>query len=211
MKIIKILNEKFSQNNYLVVDGDNAILIDASANVAQVEESLKLFSPKPKLQAIFVTHEHFDHISEMDNLIAKYGCNVYIHKMGKNCLYKEDQNLSVLDSPFKIKSKRQVKTFEDSEEFSFGNILVKCFHTPGHSLGSSCFTIDSNMFVGDTVFKVSIGRTDLFGGDSNIQRISLLRLRNDLTESIETFYAGHSANFNLDDLKYNLNHYLGEN
>ena len=82
MKIIKIVAEKYGQNTYLIVNGEDAILIDASANVSQVEEHLKMYNPKPKLQAIFLTHEHFDHIAELDNLLKKYECEAYIHKSG---------------------------------------------------------------------------------------------------------------------------------
>lgn len=212
MKVIKIVAEKYGQNTYLIVNGEDAILIDASANVSQVEENLKMYNPKPKLQAIFLTHEHFDHIAELDNLLKKYECEAYIHKSGKECLYKESQNLSTLDNiPFKIKAKRPVKTFKDMQEITIGNINVRCYHTPGHSLGSSCFVIDNNMFVGDTVFKVDIGRTDLYGGDSNIQKISLERLLNDLSQDIEYFYPGHSLMFDREDLEYNLNRILGDN
>lgn len=211
MKVIKIVNEKYGQNSYLVISEDTAILIDASANVSQIEEYLKIYNPKPKLKAIFITHEHFDHICELDNLIRKYKCNAYIHVDGKPCLYKEDQNLSVLDMPFKIKTKKEIKTFKDGEEIAIDDIAIKCYHTPGHSNGSSCFVIDHNMFVGDTVFKINIGRTDLYGGDENKERISLVRILNDLSDDIEYFYPGHSLMFDMNDLKYNLSHYLGEN
>jgi len=211
MKIIKILNEKHGENNYLIVNGENAILIDASAYVSQVEESLKMYSPKPKLNAIFLTHEHFDHIAELDNLVKKFNCPVYIHENGKKCLYKESENLSILDNPFKIIEKKLIKSFKDSDEFSFGNITIKCYHTPGHSMGSSCFVVEDNMFTGDTVFKVDIGRNDLFGGNPEVQKISLNRIRNELINDINNFYPGHGGNFDKNDLEYNLNHYLGEN
>ena len=210
MKIIKIINEKYQQNNYLIVNGEDAFLIDASAYVSLVEENLKIFNPKPKLRGIFLTHEHFDHISELDNLVAKFGCPVFIHDNGKNSLYKESENLSILDVPFKIKEKKQIKTFEDGDEFTVGDMVIKCCHTPGHSRGSSCFIVNDNMFVGDNVFKMDIGRNDLFGGDKNIQKISLERIKNELSVDIQNFYPGHGVNFNKSDLEYNLNHFAGE-
>ena len=212
MKIIKIVSKKKVQNNYLILDGENAILIDGSANVSQIEENLKISAEKEKLNAIFLTHEHFDHIMELDNLIKKYDCPVYIHVAGRDNLFDEKKNLSILiNDPFKIKSKKNIKTFEDGQEFEFGNIKISCYHTPGHSMGSSCFVVDNNMFVGDTVFKIDIGRNDLYGGDENIQKISLNRILNELSENIDNYYSGHGVNFNYEDLKYNLNHFLGEN
>lgn len=211
MKIIKIINKNHVQNNYLIIDKEDAILIDGSANVSQIEENLKISAEKEKLQAIFLTHEHFDHISELDNLISKYNCPVYIHETGKPNLYDENKNLSCLDKPFKITKKRNIKTFKDSEEINIGDINVKCYHTPGHSMGSSCFVIEDNIFVGDNVFRTDVGRTDLFGGDASVQKISLARILNELSDGVKNFYPGHGFNFSKEELVYNLSHFLGEN
>lgn len=211
MDIIKIVQQKMSQNSYLVIKNEDAILIDAGVFVGQIEENLKLFSPKPKLKAILLTHCHFDHIAELDNILSKYNCPAYIFKSGKPMLYDEKKNLSYIDTPFKIKSKKEVKTFLDSEVLTFGEIEVACYNTPGHSVDSSCFVIGDNMFTGDTVFKVDVGRTDMFSGDSNVQRISLERVLNNLSEGIEHFYAGHGQNFDYEDLKYNIGRLMGDN
>ena len=209
MKIIKILSQKYQSNSYLIVDGESAVLIDCAVFVNQVEENLKLCSPRPKLMGILLTHEHFDHIAEIDNLISKYNCNVYIHENGKNSLYNENENMSIMAEPFKIKSKKEIKKFKDGEVLNFGDIEIKCHHTPGHSLGSSCFEFLDNMFTGDTVFKVDFGRSDLFGGDERVIRISLDKIKR-LSTNINHFYAGHGSNFDKEDLEYNLEHYFGE-
>jgi glyoxylase-like metal-dependent hydrolase (beta-lactamase superfamily II) len=210
MDIIKIFQEKMSQNSYLVVEGEDAILIDGGAFVGSIEENLKVFSPKPKIKAVFLTHAHFDHIAELDNIVSKYKCPVYIYKLGKPMLYDEKKNLSFIDTPFKIKEKKGVKTFVDGEELTFGGITIKCFNTPGHSVDSSCFVIDDNMFTGDTVFKIEVGRTDMYSGDENVQMITLERIMNTLSEGISHYYPGHGSNFTYEDLKYNLNRFLGD-
>ena len=211
MDIIKIVQEKMSQNTYLIVKDDkDAILIDAGVFVNQIEEHLKMYSPKPKIHAILLTHAHFDHIEELDNIVGKYDCPVYIHKSGKAHLTSEDKNLSYLDKPFKIKTKKGITTFVDGETLTFGDIQVDCYNTPGHSIDSSCYVIGDNMFTGDTIFKVGVGRTDMFSGDEDVQRISLLRLRDELSEGINHFYAGHGANFGADELKYNVERTIEE-
>lgn len=210
MDVIKIVEETMGQNSYLVVEGESAILIDAGVYVNKVEENLKLFSPKPRLEAILLTHAHFDHIRQLDNIISKYKCPAYIYKAGKQMLYDENKNVSYLDVPFKIKSKKDVKTFLDGDTLKFGDIEIRCFNTPGHSIDSSCFVINDSMFVGDNVFKVEVGRTDLYSGDENMQRISLERIRDVLSQDVDIFYAGHGPNFDRDDLKYNINRILGE-
>ncbi|MBQ7351400.1 MAG: MBL fold metallo-hydrolase [Clostridia bacterium] len=211
MDIVKIVEQKMGQNSYLIIKDEDAILIDAGVVVSQVEENLKVFSPKPKLRAVLLTHCHFDHIRELDNLIKKYECPAYIFKSGKPMLYNENHNLSCLEAPFKIKAKKDIKTFKDSEELVFGNIQVLCYNTPGHSVDSSVFVIGDNMFTGDTVFKIEVGRTDLYSGQEDVQLISLKRIRDDLSRDIKHFYPGHGPNFNKEDMKYNIDRILGEN
>lgn len=209
MKILKIISEKFGQNNYIVSVGESAILIDGSAYVSQVEENLKLCDGD-KINAIFLTHCHFDHIEELDNLIKKYMCPVYIHKSGKSSLYNENENMSVMDVPMKIKTKKCIKTFKDGDEIQIGDILVKCYNTAGHTADSSCFLIGNNLFTGDTVFKVGVGRFDLFSGDEQQLKISLRRIKDELSEGVETIYPGHGSNCSKEELDYNIGHYLGE-
>ena len=189
----------------------NAVLIDGSAYVSEVEENLKIFDNKPRICAIFLTHAHFDHILELDNLCKKYNCCVYINKDGKKHLYDEMKNLSIIDKPFKIKQKKLIKTFVDGDEFDFHDFKVRCFATPGHSIDSSVFQIENNLFTGDTIFKVGVGRTDMFSGDKYIQRISLLRLKEENGFDCENIYSGHGVNFTKEELMYNIEHYLGDN
>ena len=70
--------------------------------------------------------------------------------------------------------------------------------------------IEDNLFTGDTLFRVSVGRCDLFGGDENQLRISLERIKNVLSEGVTTFYPGHGSNFDKEEMIYNIEHYLGE-
>ena len=210
MQVIKIIQEKMQQNSYIIISGRDAILIDAGVFVGNIEENLKMYSDKPELKSVFLTHAHFDHIQELDNIVAKYNCTVYIHKSGKTHLYDEKKNVSTMDIPIKVKTKKGIKTFVDGQEITIGDIVVKCYNTPGHSIDSSCFVIEDSMFTGDTVFKIERGRTDLYSGDENVLRISLERILNDISVGIEHFYAGHGSNFDKDDLRYNITRILGE-
>ena len=98
----------------------------------------------------------------------------------------------------------------DGAEYTFGGIDIKCYLTDGHSRDSSCFVVGDNMFTGDSVFKVCVGRTDLFGGDENIQKISLRRIRDMLGNGVNNFYSGHGANFTHDEMVYVIDKTLGE-
>lgn len=112
------------------------------------------------------THAHFDHIVGAREVKEKTGAKI--------CLHKEDQWLYdnvdkqgrlfgfQFDTPLPIDH-----YLNDEEEISIGNLKTKVIHTPGHTPGSSCFSLaskESVLFAGDTLFEGSIGRTDLWGG-----------------------------------------------
>ena len=213
MDIVKIVEEKMGQNTYVVIDeeSETAVIIDAGAQVELIEEHLNMFTIRPTVKAVLLTHAHFDHIRNVDAYIKKYDCKAYICESGKEMLYDKDKNLSYLDEdPFVIKSKKDILTFVDGDMLTFGNLDFICYNTPGHSVDSSCFSITDNLFTGDTVFKVGVGRTDMFSGNEDVLKISLTRLRDELVQDVNHFYAGHGPNFDKDYFEYNVGRVLGE-
>ena len=211
MEIIKMVESKMGQNTYLVVDEKDAIIIDCGVGVDVIEENLRVYSHKPKVRGVFLTHSHFDHIRELDAILDKYECPAYIAKEGKKMLYDADKNLSIMESPFVIKEKKGINTFKDLDTITMGdNISIKCYLTPGHSIDSACFAIGGNLFTGDTLFKIDSGRTDLYSGDNNMLKISLERILNELSVDIDNFYPGHGANFDGSDMKYNIERLTGD-
>ena len=68
------------------------------------------------------------------------------------------------------------ETFSDNDTLSIGDINIKVLVTPGHSKGSACFIIGDWLFSGDTLFRLSVGRTDFIGGNSEELYKSLKRL-----------------------------------
>lgn len=213
MKIIKMLSsgevKHFGQNSYLVISGEDAILIDASVDLNELMKNLSMFSPKPKLKAIFLTHAHFDHIYTLSSIASKFECPVYTNKFGEKILKDKNQNLSImLKTSFEFNEKRFINLFDDESEVKVGSITIKCYLTPGHSLDSSVFVIDDNMFTGDTVFKNCIGRVDLVGGDANQMKISLNRIKDFISEGINNFYPGHNENFDKSALCQVIDYYI---
>lgn len=112
------------------------------------------------------THAHFDHFVGAREVKEKTGAKI--------CLHKEDQWLyDNLDKQgrmfgFSFDTPLPIDHFlNDEEEISIGKLKTKVIYTPGHTPGSSCFSLaekDSVLFAGDTLFEGSIGRTDLWGG-----------------------------------------------
>ena len=119
-----------------------------------------------KIKYLLHTHAHFDHVEGSRQVKEKTGATI--------CLHQQDQwlydNLDKQGSMFGFKLTKPLPVdyyFEDGEELSIGNIKTRVIYTPGHTPGSSCFTVadkESILFAGDTLFQGSIGRTDLWGG-----------------------------------------------
>jgi glyoxylase-like metal-dependent hydrolase (beta-lactamase superfamily II) len=79
----------------------------------------------------------------------------------------------------------------EGDEISFGNITFKVIHTPGHTTGGISLATDGNVFVGDTLFAGSVGRTDFPGGDFNVLKASIQEKLFVLDDAV-TVWPGHN-------------------
>jgi hydroxyacylglutathione hydrolase len=154
-------------NAYLLSDSDTGkgIIIDPGMD------------PKPLLkrianldiEAILLTHAHFDHIGGVEEIRKLKKCPVYIHDLEADWLTNPKKNGSTrypeLGSP--IVTDPAEFALDEGQVLEFLGIKLKVFHTPGHSPGSVSFLYDHHLFGGDVLFKLSVGRTDLPGGDTN--------------------------------------------
>ena len=144
------------------------------------------------LEAVLLTHGHFDHVGAVETIVTKTGC----------ALWMNESDYSQFPSPiiahyFPLANCdfTQVQFCEDGEEISAGGLTFTALSTPGHTAGSVCFACEDALFSGDTLFSGSCGRTDLPGGDSKFLRASLERLR-ELKENY-TVYPGHGESTTL--------------
>lgn len=112
------------------------------------------------------THAHFDHIMGSRDMKEKTGAKICLHK-GDQWLY---DNLLKQVGMFGFQATDPLPVdqyLEDEEDIRVGKLTASVIHTPGHTPGSLCYSVqekDSVLFAGDTLFKHSVGRTDLWGG-----------------------------------------------
>ena len=136
------------------------------------------------VEAVLLTHGHFDHVGGVKTVAAETDCAVYLcekdlampHMMTAGPLYYTD-------------------TYGEGDKLSLAGLEITVLHTPGHTPGSVCLMTGGAMFSGDTLFCGSCGRTDLPGGDWRTIQDSLRRLAA-LPESCNVF-PGHGESTTL--------------
>lgn len=189
-------------NCYIIEDietGDIAIVDPGNTS----KKLKKLLDEKSdKIKYILLTHGHFDHIGYVKELVKLTNAKVVISKLEEPFLSEPRLNLS---SPFFggiISNITADITLNDNDELMLGKTVIKYISTPGHTQGSGCFIADNFIFTGDTLMKLSMGRTDLPTANDNDMLKSLKRLYN-LDENY-TVYPGHGDSSTLEyEKKYN--------
>ena len=151
----------------------------------------KLESLGLTLEAIALTHGHFDHVGAVKELAAETQCDVYIHP--------EDLSMPPMMTAGPL---YYTKTYAEGTQLKLAGLDIGVLHTPGHTPGSVCLICENSIFSGDTLFRGSCGRTDLPGGDWATITKSLNRLAT--LEGNFWVYSGHGPTSTLrDEKKYN--------
>ena len=148
-----------------------------------------------ELKYILLTHGHFDHITGADKLRTAFGGKIAIHRLDAPCLESSNESRAA-DFGYPFKAFREDIILEDGNKLPFGDGEIEVMHTPGHTVGSVCFKIGDNLFTGDTLFRLSIGRTDFPGGNMLEMMASLRRLK--AIEGSYQIYPGHDRVSELD-------------
>jgi hydroxyacylglutathione hydrolase len=202
MIIEKFVLTPFQQNTRVVVceDTSRAICIDPGEASPEIEAFLK--ANDFELQAITLTHGHFDHIGGTADLHKRFPqAEIFLHSGDEDFYYGLPEQPLFLGIPrhqLKIlgfeyeEPPRLTRNWQDGEIYAVGNLSFKILHCPGHTRGHIVMAeeTEKTVFVGDCLFEGSIGRTDLPGGNF-AQLMDSIR-RNILTLGDDfTVYSGH--------------------
>lgn len=163
-EIDRVIVTDFAANCYILWDAQrDCVVIDPGGEPGELLQLLDKNHLKPGL--ILLTHGHCDHIGAATELCNMSGAKLAIHSDDAPCL--EDPMLcgaALFGMPFT--ARKADILLADGQEIGHGPIRFRVLHTPGHSRGSCSFydAQNSNLFTGDFVFRLGIGRWDLPGG-----------------------------------------------
>jgi hydroxyacylglutathione hydrolase len=164
----------FCQTNaYLVVHRRRRILIDAPDDVGDW-----LASQGAGIEALLLTHQHFDHVMEAARVKGDFGCPIYAWARPSGDLWLNRQFSTMTGWSLEIPAYDVDHLLEGSSTLAVAGIEFELLHVPGHSPDSVCFfhAPSGNCFCGDTIFREGIGRTD-FPGGSHHQLLSGIQER----------------------------------
>jgi glyoxylase-like metal-dependent hydrolase (beta-lactamase superfamily II) len=145
-------------------ESHEAIVIDPGDNIDQI--LLLLAKHALKVKAIVITHAHIDHIGGAAKLKAVTGAPVHMNASDQELYDGLDMQAAWLQ--MKTPEKTSIDTeARDGDTLGLGDAVFHVLHTPGHTQGSISLWIpaENKLIAGDTLFRDSIGRTDLPGGD----------------------------------------------
>ena len=170
MQITTLALGSYQTNCYIVraEDAAGCAVIDPGSNGDRVLDFLK--QEGLSLDAILLTHGHFDHVGAVEMLANATGCPVWMHQ-GDYSQQKNAQNTFFY--PLANCTFPEISFCEHGQKICAGGLCFTVMEVPGHTWGSVCYLCEDAMFSGDTLFAGSCGRTDLPGGDGVWLRRSL--------------------------------------
>ena len=179
-----------STNCYLVYDDQTkeGVVIDPADNAPYILN--KCSELGINLTAVLLTHGHFDHIMAAEELKKEWGIKICACEKELEVLRDSKKNL-MMDYYRKDYTLEPDLTVCDGETFEAAGVTWKVIETPGHTIGSCCYYIESEdlLFAGDTLFRTSYGRVDLPTGDAMSMLASVKKLLT-LPETVKV-YPGH--------------------
>lgn len=157
------------ENTYIVYNEEkHCLVIDPGCYFGNERRELQDFIEKYALVPKYLlnTHCHLDHVFGNDFIHHTYGLDLHIHEKEKPVLEFAPQSGISWGLPFS-NYKGNLAYLKEGDEVQIGTDTLKVLFAPGHSPGHICFYCEEQQFVigGDVLFKQSIGRTDLPGGN----------------------------------------------
>jgi glyoxylase-like metal-dependent hydrolase (beta-lactamase superfamily II) len=205
MKIDRLILGAYQTNCYILRESKAAkdcLIIDTGLEAGELVDFLQRHNLNPV--AVVLTHGHADHVTGLVALRGRFPhIKVYIHKLDAEMLTGEKDNLSALAGVL-FSSEPADFSLEEGDVIEQANIKLDVLHTPGHTPGGIClYSKDEEIvFVGDTLFADSVGRTDMPGGSME-QLLKSIREKLFTLPNDTVVYPGHGPQTTISQEKEN--------
>ncbi|ERK60458.1 metallo-beta-lactamase domain protein [Gemella bergeri ATCC 700627] len=163
-EVKKIVMDMVAENCYIIYKNGRGLIVDPGAGFEKIQKAVEELDVK--IEAIILTHAHFDHIVSLEECRKYYNVPVYISKEEKDWLENPDFNGS---NQFRLRvpvvAKPAEYEFEENKKYELAGMSFTVLPTPGHSPGGVSFDFGKFIIVGDALFRSGFGRYDLYGSD----------------------------------------------
>jgi glyoxylase-like metal-dependent hydrolase (beta-lactamase superfamily II) len=193
----------FQTNCYLVSDSEskNTIVIDAPIDA----EKMVVYANEQELSItdIYITHAHFDHINGISDLIRALNIPIPVHLHPADLSLWQQRGGSSIFGLFAEQQPDPTDELADQQIINLGDSTLQVLHTPGHTPGHVIFYAPdaATAFVGDLIFRQSVGRTDLPGGSFAV----LMKSINDCIFTLPLYtrlLSGHGTETTVENEKF---------
>lgn len=153
----KLAVGRLETNCYIISGEGCCVVIDPGAEPERILSRINEIGLP--LEAILLTHGHFDHIGAAARLKAETGAKIYMHQADAEMITDPEKSLSFMTG--EVPAPFEPDFFvNDGDTLSIGGLNFSVMHTPGHSSGGVCYALGAVIFGGDLIFKCSVGRWD---------------------------------------------------
>ncbi|MCL4346188.1 MAG: MBL fold metallo-hydrolase [Candidatus Thermoplasmatota archaeon] len=192
LKIRRIITGPLMTNTYILSSEGECMVVDTGGDQAKVIEDITMnhFTPT----GVVATHGHFDHVDGAVQIQEKYGVPFYIHSADLEMMKNQGTLIRQMGMDIDITIPSSIRPMNDGTEFKIGSHAIKVLETPGHTMGSIVLYSDGFILSGDTLFRLSVGRTDIGGNQDKL--VNSLRIIGSMKESTK-IYPGHGDSTDL--------------
>jgi len=185
-------------NCYIISENGHAIVVDPGFDSDKVKDYLK--TNNLTVDVIYATHGHFDHIGGINALKGLYPNALVVAPLKDSIFFDHTKGISRL--PYTVHVDYYVKQ-DETYSIKLGDTTFYVIHTPGHSPGGTCLYSQGILISGDTLFRETVGRTDLYMSSFEQIKDSILRKLYILPEDT-VCYPGHGLTTTIGyEMRYN--------
>lgn len=202
IQVEAIYGRNIISNTYILYNESATFIVDPSVQLSEIKKLVT--SP---VVGVLLTHAHADHMIHLKEVISEYQCPIYCHKAAIEKIENDELNVAHwMDMELNLKFPESTyHILHDGSIISLGEDKIHVLGTPGHTNCSLIFQFADQMITGDTIFYHSIGRTDLYSGNSAILINTLTTLKNLKGDFV--LWPGHGIKTTLEEERKN-NPYL---